>query len=68
MSTTKQQYTIIVGESGNEQGHATESRHSSDAAAIRKARALCAEYQGDGWYIIHDDRGETIADGGRRTL
>lgn len=60
----KQGYQIIVGETGNERGHVTDSSHFSDAAAVRKARRLCAAYRGDGWWRV-ECAGATVARGGR---
>ena len=60
----KQGYQIIVGETGNECGHAQTSEHVSDAAAVRKAKRLCAEYHGDGWWRVECD-GALVARGGR---
>ena len=60
----KQSYQIIVGETGNEFGHVTSSSHVSDAAAVRKAERLCAEYHGDGWWRV-ECAGATVARGGR---
>ena len=57
-------YTIIVGETGNERGHVTDSIHASDAAAVRKAKRLCAAYRGDGWWRV-EYIGSTVARGGR---
>ncbi len=62
--TTKQVYQIIIGETGNEVGHVTSSSHVSDAAAVRKAARLCAEYHGDGWWRV-ECAGTTVARGGR---
>jgi hypothetical protein len=68
----KQAYIISVGEAGNELGHMYKSNHVSAQAAIRKARRMCAEYQGDGWYIVHEDTGdgpgEMVDGGGRQRL
>ena len=61
---TKQVYKITVGETGNECGHVTRSGHVSDAAAVRKAKRLCAAYHGDGWWIVTRE-GATVARGGR---
>ena len=61
---TKQVYKITVGETGNECGHVTRSGHVSDAAAVRKAKRLCATYHGDGWWRVECD-GATVARGGR---
>ena len=60
----KQVYKIIIGETGNECGHATSSSHVSDAAAVRKAKRLCAEYHGDGWWRVESE-GALVARGGR---
>jgi hypothetical protein len=60
----KQGYQIIIGETGNECGHVTISRHVSYAAAVRKAKELCAEYHGDGWWRV-ECAGATVASGGR---
>jgi hypothetical protein len=60
----KMKYQIIVGETGNECGHVTSSSHVSDAAAVRKAKRLCAEYDGDGWWRVECD-GALVARGGR---
>jgi len=60
----KQGYQIIVGETGNERGHVTHSSHFSDAAAVRKARRLCAAYRGDGWWRV-ECAGAMVARGGR---
>jgi hypothetical protein len=57
-------YQIIVGETGNEVGHVTSSSHVSDAAAVRKAKELCAAYRGDGWWRV-ECAGATVARGGR---
>jgi len=69
----KQAYIITVGEAGNELGHMYKSNHISARAAIRAARRMCAEYHGDGWYIVHEDTGdgetgEMVDGGGRRKL
>ena len=64
---TKHDYQIIIGETGNECGHVIGSRHISDAAAVRKARRLCAEYHGDGWWRV-ECAGATVARGGRRRI
>ncbi len=61
---TKHNYQIIIGETGNECGHVTSSRHASDAAAVRKAKRLCAAYRGDGWWRV-ECAGATVARGGR---
>jgi hypothetical protein len=61
---TKHAYQIIVGETGNESGHVTSSSHVSDAAAVRKAKELCAAYKGDGWWRV-ECAGATLARGGR---
>lgn len=43
------QYRLIVGETGNEQGHIVPTAAKSDrGAAIALGRALAA-YDGDGW-------------------
>jgi len=60
----KQTYRIIVGETGNELGHVTISRHVSDRAAIRAAKRRCAKYHGDGWWRVESE-GATVARGGR---
>ncbi len=60
----KQGYQIIVGETGNECGHVASSRHVSDAAAVRKAKRLCATYKGDGWWRV-ECAGATVARCGR---
>lgn len=60
----KHAYQIIVGETGNECGHVHTSEHVSDAAAVRKAKRLCAAYNGDGWWRV-ECAGETVARGGR---
>jgi hypothetical protein len=57
-------YTIIVGETGNECGHLTNSSHVTDAAAVRMAKRLCAAYKGDGWWRV-DCYGVCVARGGR---
>lgn len=57
-------YTIIVGETGNEIGHICSSQTCSDAAAVRKAKRLCATYKGDGWWRVECE-GATVARGGR---
>jgi hypothetical protein len=57
-------YKIIVGEVGNEVGHVTVSDHVSDKAATAKARRLCREYDGDGWWRV-ECGGQTVATGGR---
>ena len=62
--TTKQVYQIIIGETGNECGHVTSSSHVSDAAAVRRAKELCAAYRGDGWWRV-ECYGATVARGGR---
>ena len=61
---TKHTYQTTVGETGNECGHVTNSSHVSDAAAVRKAKRLCAPYRGDGWWRVECD-GATVARGGR---
>lgn len=61
----KEKYQIVVGETGNDFGHITDSSHVSDAAAIRKAKRMCAEYNGDGWWIVRDMTGGE-AKGGKR--
>ena len=61
---TKQVYKITVGETGNECGYVTRSGHVSDAAAVRKAKRLCAAYRGDGWWHVECE-GATVARGGR---
>ena len=61
---TKHTYKITVGERGNICGHAQTSEHASDAAAVRKAKRLCAAYRGDGWWIV-ECAGATVARGGR---
>ena len=60
----KKVYKVTIGETGNECGHVTRSRHVSDTAAIRAARRLCAEYRGDGWWRVECE-GATVARGGR---
>lgn len=60
----KHAYRIIIGETGNELGHVTNSSHVSDAAAVRKAKLLCATYKGDGWWRVECE-GATVARGGR---
>ena len=64
MKRTKYEYTIVVGETGNDCGHSTESEHVSDKAAIAKAKRLAADYDGDGWWRV-DSYGQTVASGGR---
>ena len=61
---TKHTYQITIGETGNECGHVTISRHVSYAAAVRKAKELCAAYKGDGWWRV-ECAGATLARGGR---
>lgn len=60
----KTTYHIIVGEVGNECGHVEVSDHVSDRAAITKARRLCREYDGDGWWRV-ECGGQTVDRGGR---
>lgn len=57
-------YTIIVGETGNECGHIYTSAYADDAAAIRAAKRLCADYDDDGWWRV-ECAGATVARGGR---
>jgi len=60
-------YTILIGETGNEQGHMVPNRATTDAGAIRAAKRACAAYSGDGWWIVSCD-GHTVARGGRDTI
>jgi len=64
MSNEKTTYRIIVGETGNECGHVTVSDHVSDGAAIAKAKRLCREYDGDGWWSV-ERNGQLVELGGR---
>lgn len=59
------QYIIIVGETGNEIGHPKTRELADDDAAIAYARRAVSPYGQDGWYIVKDDRGQTVAKGGR---
>jgi hypothetical protein len=64
------EYTIIVGETGNEVGHprlieiSAPHQAAADDAAASAAKRHCAAYKGDGWWIVKRD-GETVAKGGR---
>lgn len=60
----KHVYQITVGETGNWYGHVTISSHVSDAAAVRKAKELCAAYKCDGWWRVESE-GALLARGGR---
>ena len=60
----KHAYRIIVGESGNEQGHVRVGQFADDAAAIRAAKRDAKCYGGDGWWRV-ECAGATVARGGR---
>ena len=46
------EYTITVGEVGNEIGHATTAKYATDAEAIKAAKKAVNVYNGDGWYNV----------------
>ena len=62
---SNQAYSLTIGETGNEQGHAVTIDAPSDAAAMTTARQACACYGGDGWWMLTQD-GCTVANGGRQ--
>ena len=64
----KQQYTVVVGEVGNEIGHTSTHLCGSDALAVRAARRQAAGYGRDGWWTVCDDTGRPVSKGGRRSL
>ena len=54
------EYTIIVGEVGNEIGHVTTAEYATDADAVKAAKKAAKKYNGDGWYKI-TCQGQTVA-------
>ena len=54
------EYTITVGEVGNEIGHEATTQHATDADAIKAAKKAVKAYNGDGWYKI-TCQGQTVA-------
>lgn len=62
------QYTITVGEVGNEMGHPSAKWLMDDDEARADALRDVADYNGDGWWMVEDDRGQEIARGGRFSM
>lgn len=54
------EYTITIGERGNEIGHAEVNQYASDADAIKAAKKAVAPYNGDGWFKV-TCQGQTVA-------
>jgi len=49
---SRTEYRLVVGESGNEQGHVVPCRATTEIGAKRCLGRELAEYQGDGWGYI----------------
>lgn len=54
------EYTITIGEAGNEIGHATTGQYANDADAIKAAKKAVKAYNGDGWHKV-TCQGQTVA-------